>query len=72
MASYGGAFDDGGVIFRIGPKRKYEVLYNFYSLANCADGKTPDYITLGPDGRLYGATGQGGAHNFGTLFVFTP
>jgi len=50
------------------------VLYNFCSVANCADGNTPlggvSYLNghLRTPGNLYGTTYSGGSHNAGTVF----
>jgi uncharacterized repeat protein (TIGR03803 family) len=50
-----------GTLFRITPAGRLTTLYNFCSLANCADGSLP----VGPliqatDGSLYGMTRSGG------------
>jgi uncharacterized repeat protein (TIGR03803 family) len=67
----GGAANDG-VLFRIDKNGKnFEVLHNFCSEANCADGGGAGII-LGQDGRLYGTTAFGGDSGFGTIFRFTP
>jgi uncharacterized repeat protein (TIGR03803 family) len=42
------------------------ILYSFPESG--ADGITPNAVTLGPDGNLYGTTLAGGAHNLGTVF----
>lgn len=49
------------------------VLYNFCSLANCADGNDPASSLL-PDGagNFYGTTQLGGANNAGTVFELSP
>jgi hypothetical protein len=39
-----------------------------YSFTGGADGETPNAVTLGKDGNLYGTTLLGGAHNEGTVF----
>jgi len=56
-----------GTIFKITTAGLYNVLYNFCSLAGCADGKNPTGLVQGADGNLYGLAG-GGTHNSGTLF----
>ena len=49
------------------------VLYNFCSLASCADGSYPDsYVTFDSLGNLYGATSDGGSYNNGTVFELSP
>jgi uncharacterized repeat protein (TIGR03803 family) len=55
---------------------KYEVLYNFCTLNNCADGFDPESVALVVDvsGNLYGTTAGGGAGNddAGTVFKLAP
>jgi uncharacterized repeat protein (TIGR03803 family) len=64
-----------GTVFRITPKGKLTTLYSFCSLANCADGASPEGALLqASNGKLYGETGIGGnGVNFGmgTLFEIT-
>jgi uncharacterized repeat protein (TIGR03803 family) len=50
------------------------VLYNFCSLANCADGSGPYLGNLIFDsaGNLYGTTENGGTNNVGVVFELTP
>src|ERR1700741_3740274 len=48
-------------------------LYEFCSLADCADGREPLATpVMDTSGDLYGTTGKGGAHRKGTLFKLTP
>ncbi|HEX4860951.1 MAG TPA: choice-of-anchor tandem repeat GloVer-containing protein, partial [Rhizomicrobium sp.] len=73
VASTGGAAG-GGTLYKM--SGAYQVLYNFCSQANCADGKIPNAPVI-PDGagNLLGVTAQGGAGRFGqggTIFEFTP
>ncbi len=42
------------------------ILYSFP--ASGVDGETPNAVTLGPDGNLYGTALAGGVHNLGTVF----
>jgi len=70
-ASAGGE-NGRGVIFRISTERKYDVLYHFCSLANCADGANPGGLFLNKEGKLYGVTAYGGAHGGGTVFELSP
>ena len=71
-----------GVVFKLTPKRKETVLYNFCAQANCADGAGPN---SGPvfdqKGNLYGTTFQGGLGDggcgyggggCGVVFKLTP
>jgi len=49
------------------------VLYNFCSLANCADGSFPfATLTFDQAGNLYGTTSGGGSNSAGTAFKLTP
>jgi uncharacterized repeat protein (TIGR03803 family) len=55
-----------GTIFKMTPKGKVSILYNF---KGGSDGAFPDAgLVQATDGMLYGATGEGGSANFGTLF----
>ena len=64
-----------GTIYRITPKGKLTTLYNFCSLAHCADGASPEGALLqASNGKLYGETGIGGngvQFGMGTLFELT-
>jgi uncharacterized repeat protein (TIGR03803 family) len=49
------------------------VLYNFCSVASCADGSTPESgLVSDAAGNLYGTTYFGGANNVGTVFKLSP
>jgi uncharacterized repeat protein (TIGR03803 family) len=71
-----------GTVFKIAPDgSNYAVLYNFCSLASCADGAGPDgSVILDAAGNLYGTTEQGGANvsakyfagGGGVVFSLTP
>jgi uncharacterized repeat protein (TIGR03803 family) len=61
-----------GTIFEITPVGQLTTLYNFCSVAGCADGSDPHAaLTLGTDGNFYGTTENGGANNYGTIFQLT-
>jgi uncharacterized repeat protein (TIGR03803 family) len=67
----------GGTVFEHllrGPGPLNEVLYDFCSLPNCADGKTPVAgLVRDRAGNLYGTTMAGGANlDAGTVFKLTP
>jgi uncharacterized repeat protein (TIGR03803 family) len=49
------------------------VLYNFCSLANCADGSLPTGgLVMDASGNLYGTTDEGGTYGEGTVFKLAP
>lgn len=64
-----------GSIYRLKADGKYEVIH---MLAGLSNGKLPEGanpqggLTLGPDGRLWGVTDNGGNFDQGTLFALTP
>ncbi len=60
----------GGVVFSLTPSGKFTVLYTFTpgQGGNYPNGEDPGEMVEGPDGKLYGETGVGGANNVGTLF----
>jgi len=75
----GGGAAAGGDVFELSPPASgtgswsYNELYAFQdSLTSQADGYIPTAIVFGATGNIYGATGDGGAHGFGTLFALTP
>jgi uncharacterized repeat protein (TIGR03803 family) len=65
---YGGASSNGsgvtsgaGVVYKLAPSGQETVLYNFCSLANCADGALPSgRLLMDSEGNLYGTTIDGG------------
>lgn len=62
---------NGGVggLFRIDSSANITALYNFCSLADCADGGIPTAPLLqAADGNFYGTTLDGGANQYGVLF----
>ncbi len=67
---YGGA-KNYGTVFKITTAGVFTSLYSFCSLANCADGDVPSGILQATDGNFYGATSNGGASYYGTLFKLT-
>ncbi|MGC2447553.1 MAG: choice-of-anchor tandem repeat GloVer-containing protein [Candidatus Sulfotelmatobacter sp.] len=68
-----------GTIGAVGPgnvyKLNYEhenILYNFCSLPNCADGSWPEVGTIvSHEGLLYGNTGLGGTNGVGVVYSLT-
>jgi uncharacterized repeat protein (TIGR03803 family) len=71
----GGGEHDWGTIFKIvpaGANSSYQVLYNFCSQANCADGGAPVAgVTLDSQGNLYGPTGWSEEPLPGTIFRYS-
>ena len=69
----GGGMRGAGVVFKLTPKGKETVLYNFCAQTNCADGANPYAgLVLDQKGNLYGTTYFGGAYESGTAFKLTP
>ncbi|HEX3819956.1 MAG TPA: choice-of-anchor tandem repeat GloVer-containing protein [Candidatus Sulfotelmatobacter sp.] len=61
-----------GVVFQVNSVGTLNVLYNFCSQANCADGESPwGGLVQAQDGSFYGTTLYGGANNCGTVFNLT-
>jgi uncharacterized repeat protein (TIGR03803 family) len=81
---YGTVFSGGkhgaGYFYKKAPEGKLTALYDFCSLANCADGAGPNQVIQGSDGNFYGTTLGGGTSTnpecangpCGTLFQITP
>ncbi len=70
-SSEGGTYARGAV-FKVTAEGRAQVLYNFCSQSNCADGSDPDGgLILRADGHFLGVTSTGGAHNWGTIFDIT-
>jgi uncharacterized repeat protein (TIGR03803 family) len=74
-----GVCNDGcGTVFQLTPGGVLTTLYNFCSLANCADGGLPGGLLQGTDGNFYGTNGFGGdtlstcTDGCGTVFQLTP
>ena len=66
-----------GVVFKLAPNSDgswtESVLYNFCSLTNCSDGKSPFAgLVFDQGGNLYGTTVNGGAYDDGTVFELAP
>jgi uncharacterized repeat protein (TIGR03803 family) len=84
LTAFGGPSQDGSV-FEIDSEGQFSTLYNFCSLAGCADGAAPEDLLQGSDGNLYGVTYGGGSNGncggdsrapiplgCGTVFELTP
>jgi uncharacterized repeat protein (TIGR03803 family) len=67
-----GGDNDEGTVFAVTPDGTERVVYSFCSRLNCVDGAVPYAGLTNVSGTLYGTTGQGGAHDSGTVFSITP
>ncbi len=73
----GGHFIDrqglgGGTVYKHSGTT-HTTLWRFCSLLSCADGEYPtSSLAIAPDGKVYGTTSEGGAHDGGTVFELTP
>ena len=68
-----GGLYGGGTVFRIAPSGGMTSLYNFCSLANCADGQYPvTTLIQSGEGDFVGTTQSGGSEGWGTVFRITP
>ena len=70
----GGGANGYGTVFKITPTSgTLTTLYNFCSLAACADGSEPaGALVEATNGDFYGMTDGGGANGYGTVFKITP
>jgi uncharacterized repeat protein (TIGR03803 family) len=65
-----GGANIAGTVFRVTPKGKTTIIYNF---AGSTDGANPFAGLVADDsGNFYGTTTSGGASNAGTVFRITP
>lgn len=69
VAGRGGPHD-AGVIFTIDLTTNVETVLHSFGGAN--DGASPNSGLINVNGTLYGTTGDGGAHNGGTVFALDP
>jgi uncharacterized repeat protein (TIGR03803 family) len=68
----GGKFNHG-VLFKLHKDTFAQtVLYDFCKKANCVDGSSPLAVISDRAGHLFGVTRNGGKHNDGTVYQFTP
>jgi uncharacterized protein (TIGR03437 family) len=68
-----GMFNQAGTLFQLTPSGQFNVLHQFCSETECADGSNPEGALLQTsDGTLYGATNSDGANSFGTIFSLKP
>lgn len=76
IASFGG-LGGSGVVFKVTPSGSYTTLHRFCSLANCADGGSPNgALVQANNGNFYGTTNKYGLNvageGYGTVFEITP
>jgi len=77
-AGGGGAYHQGGTVFKITPSGTLTTIYNFCSQPNCTDGDSSvARLVQASDGTFYGTTLHGGAYcvqnsGCGTVFKITP
>lgn len=69
----GGPVSQGGTVFKLSGKT-FSTVYNFCTLAGCADGSIPAApLIMDETGNLYGTTMQGGPDSgAGTVFQLSP
>lgn len=72
-AYYGTTFVGGkyahGEIYKLASDGKLTSVHDFCADAGCPDGSQPgNYLTLGPDGAIYGAAQRGGTNDGGAIF----
>ncbi len=66
-ANSGGAAGEFGTIFKLDLQGNFTLLHDFTGPPG--DGAQPSGgLTKGPDGKLYGTTTRGGAHDMGIIF----
>jgi len=71
--TYLGGANGGGTVFKITPQGRLTTVYNFCSLARCADGSEPVAgLIQVTSGEFYGTTYLGGAQGNGSIFKITP
>jgi len=66
-----GGTQGGGVIYKLSPSGDYQVIHNFCSQGNCADGGVILPLVQDAKGNFFGVTSFGGAHGSGTVFELT-
>ncbi|GEM_PF-190851 len=67
----GSVTSSGAVLTVIPPSAPGTMLTTLYSFSGGNDGRTPNGLVQGADGKLYGTTQFGGAHHAGTAFSAT-
>jgi uncharacterized repeat protein (TIGR03803 family) len=68
-ATFGGAYNNNGVVYKLTPAGTYSRIHNFCAVSGCPDGAAPlGGVTQATDGWLYGSAWAGGAYNNGTTY----
>lgn len=67
-ASEGGLSGNWGTIFEISSSGALTTLHQFCSQSSCADGGEPAGLMQATNGNLYGATGNGGSWDSGSVY----
>lgn len=68
----GGGEHSTGTVFQSNHNTIFHPDYSFCSQINCSDGENPTGLIQGADLNFYGTTYNGGAFNFGEVFVLQP
>jgi len=67
-----GGTASGGILFRVTPQGAYTILHQFGDGTVANDGTSPNALTVGVDGNLYGTTFSGGTSiYYGTAYRMT-
>ena len=61
-----------GIVFKLIHAGSGWVLSPLHTFTGAPDGAFPGDVIFGPDGSLYGATGEGGIDSRGTVFSLSP
>ena len=67
-----GGTNSFGTIFKVTPAGVLTPLVQFTGTIGAAKGSYPESVSVAGDGAIYGATENGGAGDYGTVFRMTP
>ncbi|GAA0752010.1 hypothetical protein LRH25_15225 [Ideonella azotifigens] len=69
---YGGGVNGSGIAYRLNPDGQFILLHEFDNSFQSEDGKLPiSTLVMAPDGKLWGATHEGGELGVGTVYSLT-
>ena len=69
----GGGTHGAGTVFKLSRVNSSWVFSPLYAFTGGSDGSNPyGGVVIGPNGALYGTTGNGGSENYGTAFELRP